>query len=185
MTTHLAIYTGSFDPITYGHLDVLTRARSLFDEIVVAIGRNPEKQELFTPEERVSMVSELVAELLQRDSEGALIRIETYQGLTVDFARQVGACAILRGIRNMTDLASECQLAITNRKVADIETAFMITGEEYAYTSSSLIKQITALGGSLEGLSSIVPPVVLRALEVKRNHPDNPLGRLATDRLAD
>jgi pantetheine-phosphate adenylyltransferase len=111
--------------------------------------------------------------------------VETYQGLTVDFARDVGACAILRGIRNVTDLASECQLAITNRKVADIETVFMITGEGYAYTSSSLIKQITALGGSLDGLTSIVPPVVLRALEEKRNDPENPLGRLATDRLAD
>lgn len=185
MKTHLAIYTGSFDPITYGHLDVLTRARSLFDEIVVAIGRNPEKQELFSSQEREEMVSELVQELLSRNVDGASIRVETYQGLTVDFAREVGACSILRGIRNVTDLAAECQLAITNRKVADIETTFMVTGEEYAYTSSSLIKQITALGGSLEGLSSIVPPIVLRALEKKRNDPSNPLGRLATDRLAD
>ena len=185
MKSHLAIYTGSFDPITYGHLDVLSRARSLFDEIVVAIGRNPERQELFSSDERAAMVRELVQELVAREGEGASIRVETYQGLTVDFARDVGACAILRGIRNVTDLASECQLAITNRKVADIETVFMITGEEYAYTSSSLIKQITALGGSLEGLTSIVPPVVLRALEEKRNDPENPLGRLATDRLAD
>ena len=185
MPSHLAIYTGSFDPITYGHIDVLKRARSLFDEIVVAIGRNPDKAALFSPEERVSMVRKVIGELVESNREGASIRVETYPGLTVDFAREVGACAILRGIRNVTDLASECQLAITNRKVADIETVFMITGEEHAYTSSSLIKQIAALGGSIDALVDIVPPVVLDELRVKRGHPDNPLGRLAQDRLAD
>jgi pantetheine-phosphate adenylyltransferase len=185
MSGHLAIYTGSFDPITYGHLDVLQRARSLFDEIVVAIGRNPEKVALFSIEERLSMAESLVGELVADDEGGASIRVETYHGLTVDFAKQVGACAILRGIRNVTDLASECQLAITNRKVANIETVFMITGEQYAYTSSSLIKQITALGGSLDGLKAIVPPIVIEALDGKRHDPSNPLGRIATDRLAD
>ena len=185
MSTHLAIYTGSFDPITYGHLDVLRRARHLFDEIVVAIGRNPNKEALFTSEERAGMIQELVGELTSGEPTGAAIRVETYQGLTVDFAKKVGACAILRGIRNVTDLSSECQLAITNRKVADIETVFMITGEEFAYTSSSLIKQITALGGSLDGLTSIVPPQVLAALAEKRLDPKNPLGRLAKDHLAD
>lgn len=185
MSTHLAIYTGSFDPITYGHIDVLRRARGLFDEVVVAIGHNPEKVALFSTEERHSMVQSLVEELLQEDQSGAQIRVETYRGLTVDFAKDVGACAILRGIRNVTDLAAECQLAITNRKVADIETVFMITGEEYAYTSSSLIKQITALGGSLDGLRAIVPPLVVAALDAKRNDPSNPLGRIATDWLAD
>jgi pantetheine-phosphate adenylyltransferase len=185
MNTHLAIYTGSFDPITYGHLDVLQRARGLFSEIVLAIGHNPEKTALFSVEERLAMVRPLVAAMLREDDDGAPIRVETYNGLTVDFAKHVGACAILRGIRNVTDLASECQLAITNRKVADIETVFMITGEEYAYTSSSLIKQITALGGSIDGLKAIVPPVVLEALDEKRRDPSNPLGRIATDRLAD
>ena len=160
MPGHLAIYTGSFDPITFGHLDVLRRARHLFDEIVVAIGRNPDKEALFSPEERVDMVEQIIAALLAEEPEGASIRVETYRGLTVDFARDVGACAILRGIRNVTDLASECQLAITNRKVADIETVFMITGEEYAYTSSSLIRQMAGLGASLDQLSSFVPSVV-------------------------
>ena len=185
MSGHLAIYTGSFDPITFGHLDVLRRARHLFDEIVVAIGRNPDKQALFTSEERVDMVRRIIASMVSETPGGATIRVETYRGLTVDFAREVGACAILRGIRNVTDLASECQLAITNRKVADIETVFMITGEEYAYTSSSLIKQIAALGGSLDGLASIVPPVVVEALRLKRDDPGNPLGLLARDRLAE
>lgn len=185
MPIHLAIYTGSFDPITYGHLDVLRRARHLFDEIVVAIGRNPNKEALFSSEERFGMIDELVRELTNEEPGGAVIRVETYRGLTVDFAKKVGACAILRGIRNVTDLASECQLAITNRKVADIETVFMITGEEFAYTSSSLIKQITALGGSLDGLTSIVPPQVLKALAEKRLDPKNPLGRLAKDHLAE
>ena len=185
MPAHLAIYTGSFDPITFGHLDVLRRARHLFDEIVVAIGRNPDKEALFTSDERVMMVNRIIGDLLAEEPDGAGIRVETYPGLTVDFAREVGACAILRGIRNVTDLASECQLAITNRKVADIETVFMITGEEYAYTSSSLIKQIAALGGSLDGLAAIVPPVVVDALREKRDDPGNPLGLLAKDRLVE
>jgi pantetheine-phosphate adenylyltransferase len=184
-THHLAIYTGSFDPITLGHLDVVRRARHLFDEIIVAIGRNPNKPALFAPEERQEMAAALVAELVAKEPQGARVRVESYAGLTVDFARQVSASAILRGIRNVTDLAVECQLAITNRQVAGIETVFIVTGENYAYTSSSLIKQIAALGGSLERLSALVPPVVIERLRAKREDPRNPLGRLAQDGLAE
>jgi len=182
---HLAIYTGSFDPITLGHLDVLRRARRLFDEVVVAIGRNPDKQALFTFEERFEMARTLVAEMEKDEPGGAVVRVDTYAGLTVDFARRVGASAILRGIRNVTDLATECQLAITNRHLTGIETVFVVTGETFAYTSSSLIKQIAAMGGSLETLRSIVPDLVIRELARKRSDPSNAIGRLAQDQLAE
>lgn len=182
---HLAIYTGSFDPITLGHLDVLARSRRLFDEVVLAIGRNPNKTALFSFEERMDLARRLVAELVANEPEGAVVRVEHYAGLTVDYAQQVGAAAIIRGIRNITDLATECQLAITNRQVADVETVFMVTGEAFAYTSSSLIQQIAALGGSLDKLNTLVPPIVIDALRRKREDPNNPLGRLAKDQLAE
>jgi len=183
--THLAIYTGSFDPITLGHLDVLARARRLFDEVILAIGGNPDKPQLFSFEERLEMAQILVAEMLRDHPEGAIVRVETYGGLTVDFARKVNASAILRGIRNVTDLAAECQLAITNRHLTGIETVFMVTGEAFAFTSSSLIKQIAALGGTLDTLSSIVPPMVIERLRQKRGQPGNALRRLAVDPLAE
>lgn len=180
---HIAIYAGSFDPITLGHLDVLRRARRMFDGIVLAIGRNPEKQSLFSPEERQEMAQILVEELLEAEPAGCPVRVERYNGLTVDFARQVNAVAILRGIRNITDLAAETQLAITNRQVAEIETVFIVTGEEYAFTSSSLIRQIAALGGSLDRLHSIVPKLVIERMKLKRADPGNPLSKLAQDQL--
>ncbi|MSR42248.1 MAG: pantetheine-phosphate adenylyltransferase, partial [Phycisphaerales bacterium] len=163
-THHLGIYTGSFDPITFGHLDILRRSRKIFDEVVLAIGRNPNKEAMFSFEERVDLAKQLVGELLASEAQGAPIRVEHYAGLTVDYAKTVGASAIIRGIRNITDLAAECQLAITNRQVAGIETVFIVTGESYAYTSSSLIKQIAALGGSLDALATLVPPQVVDAL---------------------
>ena len=185
MAHHLAIYTGSFDPITLGHLDVLARSRGLFDEVVLAVGRNPNKEALFTADERSALASELVAEMLAKEPKGASIRVDQYAGLTVDYAKSVGACAIVRGIRNITDLAGECQLAITNRQVAGIETVFIVTGENFAYTSSSLIKQIAALGGSLDTLNTLVPPTVIEALRAKRRDRTNPLGRLAVDGLVE
>lgn len=178
---HRAVYAGSFDPITYGHLDVLSRARRLFDEIVLAIGHNPDKPALFDFSERLAMARQLVADMLTNEPDGAPVTVEQYSGLTVDFARSVHATAILRGVRNITDLAAETQLAITNRQVADIETVFVVTGEAYAFTSSSLIRQIAGLGGSLERLNRIIPPIVIERLREKRNDPNNPLGKLATD----
>ncbi len=183
--THLALYAGSFDPITLGHLDVLSRARRLFDRVVLAIGDNPEKPALFSSEERLEMARELVDEMVAGDPDGAPVQVDHYAGLTVDFARHVRAAAILRGIRNITDLANECQLAITNRQVAGIETVFIVTGESFAFTSSSLIKQVAALGGSLDRLETIVPRVVIDRLKLKRDDPSNPLGRLAKDQLVE
>ena len=182
---HLAIYAGSFDPITLGHLDVLRRARRLFDGIILAIGRNPDKPSLFSPEERQQMAQLLVDEMLEADPDGCTVRVERYNGLTVDFARKVKAAAILRGIRNITDLAAETQLAITNRQVADIETVFIVTGEQFAFTSSSLIQQIAALGGPLDRLRSIVPALVIERMKAKAADPKNPLGKLAQDRLVE
>jgi pantetheine-phosphate adenylyltransferase len=182
---HVAVYPGSFDPMTRGHLDVIARTRRLFDEVVVGIGINFNKNALFTPEEREAMAVTLVAEQVAADGDGAPVRVERYSGLTVDFARRVEATVIVRGIRNVTDLASECQLAITNRQVADIETIFVITGEQYAFTSSSLIRQVAALGGDLDRLSGIVPPLVLENLRRKAGEPDNPLAQLARDHLID
>ncbi len=120
-----------------------------------------------------------------RDPDSAPVQVDHYTGLTVDFARKSNATAILRGIRNITDLANECQLAITNRQVAGIETVFVVTGESFAFTSSSLIKQVAALGGSLDQLATIVPAVVIERLKVKRDDPSNPLGRLARDQLVE
>jgi len=182
---HVALYAGSFDPITLGHLDVLGRARRLFDRLVLGIGDNPEKPALFSYEERLEMATQLVDEMVTTEPNGCPVKVEHYSGLTVDFARKVGAAAILRGIRNISDLAAETQLAITNRQVAGIETVFVVTGESFAYTSSSLIKQVAALGGSLDGLAGIVPPVVIVQLKAKRDDPSNPLGRLAKDQLVE
>ncbi len=182
---HVALYAGSFDPITLGHLDVLGRARRLFDRLVLGIGDNPEKPALFSYKERIEMASQLYEEMDTTEPNGCPVQVEHYSGLTVDFAREVGAAAILRGIRNISDLAAETQLAITNRQVAGIETVFVVTGENFAYTSSSLIKQVAALGGSLDGLAGIVPPVVIVQLKAKRDDPSNPLGRLAKDQLVE
>lgn len=182
---HLALYAGSFDPITYGHLDVLSRARQLFDEIVLGLGRNPEKPALFSFDEREEIARTLVDEMVAKEPNGAPMRVASYTGLTVDFAKSIGAAAILRGIRNITDLAVECQLAITNRQVADIETVFIITGESYAFTSSNLIRQVAALGGSIDRLDSIIPPLVIERMKAKVADPSNPLAQMAHDQLID
>jgi pantetheine-phosphate adenylyltransferase len=182
---HIAVYAGSFDPITYGHLDVLRRSRRLFDGIVLGIGINPNKAPLFSQEERVAMARTLVEEMVAEEPEDAPVQVDQYQGLTMDFARNCGASAMLRGIRNITDLAVECQLAITNRRVADLETVFIVTAEEYSFTSSSLIRQIAAMGGSLDRLASMLPPPVLERLAEMQADPSRPLSRLVEDQHID
>jgi len=157
----IGLFPGTFDPITNGHLDVIRRGQGLFDELIVAIGQNPNKQELFTMDERQRMIGEL----LSRECEDH-VRVERFNGLTVDFARDVGATAILRGLRNVTDLNFEFQVALTNRAIADIETVFVMTGESYAFTSSTLIKQIAA-GGGLDRLGRLLPELVIERLRRK------------------
>jgi len=179
-TRHLAVFPGSFDPITYGHLDVIERGRRLFDELVVAVGHNPGKDLLFATDERIEMIVELIDALVEQEPGAAPVRVEAYGGLTVDFARSLGATALLRGIRNLSDLQYEVQQAVTNRQVADLETAFVVAGQSFAYTSSSLIKQITAMGKDLSALDTMVPPSVAARLEAVRRQ-----GHPVLDRLRD
>lgn len=178
---HLVVFPGSFDPVTFGHLDVIQRGRRLFDELVVAVGRNPGKDNLFTAEERVDMIEALVAEMVRDEPAGAPVRVAAFSGLTVDFARSIGATALLRGVRNLSDLQYEVQQAVTNREVAGLETAFVVAGQTFAYTSSSLIKQITAMGKDLSVLSAMVPPLVVESLKRKKDERHPLLERLLAD----
>lgn len=171
--SHIAIFPGSFDPPTYGHMDVIRRGRRLFDELIVAVGRNPSKQHLFSIEERVTLLEEMVLEIEASEPGLAPVRVEAFSGLTVDFAKRIGATVLLRGIRNLSDLQNEIQQALTNREIAHLETAFVVAGQSFAYTSSSLIKQLTAMGSDLASLHSMVPPKIVSALESKKKqgHP--------------
>ena len=153
--SRLAVFPGTFDPITNGHVDVIQRGATLFDELVVAVGHNPQKQTLLRLEQRVRIIEEVVAGMPN-------VRVASFEGLTVDFARRAGAAAILRGIRNSSDLQFEFQVALTNRAVAGTETVFILTSTEYAFTSSSLIKQIATMGGDV---SSLVPAAALPLLQ--------------------
>ena len=150
-----AIFPGSFDPITNGHLDVINRGIKLFDELIVAVGRSPVKNPLFTPEERVEMIAELIADIPG-------VSVESFDGLTVEYAAKKKADAILRGLRSLTDVQYEFQLAMTNRAVAGIETVFVMTSEQYGFTSSTLIREIASLGGDL---SNLVPENVYNRLK--------------------
>ena len=157
-----AIFPGTFDPITKGHLDVIHRGTKLFDELIIAVGRSPIKNPLFTPEERVEMIAELIT-----DMPG--VSVESFDGLTVEYAAKKKADAILRGLRSRTDVQYEFQLAMTNRAVAGIETVFVMTGAQYGFTSSTLIRQIASLGGDL---SNLIPENVHNRLK-KRLHKEN------------
>ena len=152
-----AIFPGSFDPITNGHLDVIRRGMKLFDELIVAVGRSPIKNQLFTPKERVEMISELLA---KEKMPG--VSVESFEGLTVEYAARRKANVILRGLRSLTDVQYEFQLAMTNRAVAGIETIFIMTSEHYGFTSSTLIREIASLGGDL---SNLIPENVQERLK--------------------
>ncbi|MGD0596834.1 MAG: pantetheine-phosphate adenylyltransferase [Sedimentisphaerales bacterium] len=150
-----AIFPGSFDPITNGHLDVINRGMRIFDELIVAVGRSPLKDQLFSPEERVEMIAELI-----KDLQG--VSVEGFDGLTVEYARQKKANVILRGLRSLTDVNYEFELAMTNRSVTGIETIFVMTTEQYGFISSTLVRQVASLGGDI---SNLVPENVYRRLQ--------------------
>jgi pantetheine-phosphate adenylyltransferase len=152
-----AIFPGTFDPITNGHLDVIERGIKLFDELIVAVGRSPIKNPLFTPEERVEMISELVAGMPR-------VSVESFEGLMVEYANAKNADVILRGMRSLTDVHYEFKLAMTNRSVAGIETVFVMTSAEYGFTSSTLIREVASLGGNI---SNMVPETVCQKLKQK------------------
>lgn len=157
-----AIFPGSFDPITNGHLDVIRRGNKLFEHLVVAVGQNPDKDELFTKEERVEMIRELVTDMPR-------VSVESYDCLTVKFAAKKQAGAMLRGLRNLTDVEYEFQLAMTNRTVAGIETVFVMTSEEYGYVNSTMVRQLALLGGDV---SKLIPLTVYERLKekIRQNH---------------
>jgi pantetheine-phosphate adenylyltransferase len=149
-----AVFPGSFDPITNGHVDVIKRSMQLFDELVIAVGTSPVKNQLFDPAERVEMIDELVAGMPG-------VSVESFEGLTVEYAARKKANVILRGLRSLTDVQYEFQLAMTNRAVAGIETVFVMTSEQYGFTSSTLIRQVAALGGDV---SNLIPGSIYKRL---------------------
>ncbi len=156
----IAIYPGSFDPPTNGHLDLIERGSRLFDELIVAILRNPEKDPLFSLEERREML-----EALTRKYDN--VRVDIFGGLLVDYARRVHADSVLRGIRAISDYEYELQMALMNRKLEPtLETVFLTAAEAYSYVSSRMVKDIARLGGEVHGM---VPPVVEKRLQQKLN----------------
>jgi pantetheine-phosphate adenylyltransferase len=150
-----AIFPGSFDPLTNGHLDIIERSLPLFDEMVIAVLNNPEKNPMFTVEERCNLIRQILPEI--KNGECNLV-VDSFSGLTADFARRTGAQAIVRGIRAVADYEYELRMALMNRRLEPkIETVFLVAAEEFSYVSSSLMKQVFTLGGRVEGL---VPALV-------------------------
>ena len=155
--SRLAVFPGSFDPITNGHLDVIRRGARLFDELVVGVTENPDKSPLFDKQERMEIVRKAVADIPN-------VRVESFDGLTADFAKRLGAAAILRGVRSSSDIQREFQLAMTHRVLAGVETLLIMTGAEHAFISSGLIRQIAQMGGDV---SALVPKQVLPYIQAK------------------
>lgn len=153
-----AVYPGSFDPVTYGHIDLIKRAARVFDEVIVAVANNIQKKPLFDTKERLAMLKEAT-----REMKG--VRVEAFAGLVIDFARESGAKILIRGLRMVSDFEYEFQMALTNRRLAeDIETVFLMPSEGHSFTSSALIKEAVALGADV---SSFVPEFVVKKLKEK------------------
>ncbi len=158
MKTSIAIYPGSFDPVTNGHLDLIGRGEKMFDRLIVAVLKNMEKEPLFTVPERVDMLREVTKPFRS-------VEVDVFQGLLVDYARKRDAAVILRGIRAVSDYEYELQMALMNRKLEPrLETVFMLPGETYSYLSAKLVREIAQLGGPLTGL---VPPLVEQKIRAK------------------
>ena len=154
-----ALYPGTFDPITNGHLDLVQRARGLFDRVVVAVGTGREKHPMFTVRERVALVRDAV-----KDIDG--VEVMTFSGLLIEAVEGAGAVAIVRGLREVSDFEYEFQMALMNRRLAhDVETVFLMPSEHYTYLDSTIVKEVALLGGSVEGL---VPELVETKLKQKR-----------------
>jgi len=153
-----AVYPGSFDPITNGHVDIIHRGLKIFEQIVIAVLKNPKKNPLFATKERVAMIKEIF-----KDQEN--IEVQAFEGLLVDFAKKNEAGVVMRGLRAISDFEYEFQMALMNRKLdAEIETLFMMPSVDYSFLSSNLVKEVSMLGGCLQGL---VPPLVEKQLVKK------------------
>ncbi len=155
-----ALFPGSFDPLTLGHYDIIERGLTLFDELVLAIGINSEKKYMFPPETRVRFIEECF-------KEEPRLKVVTYQGLTVDFCREVGAQYILRGLRNPADFEFEKAIAHTNRHLSEIETVFLLTSSGKSYISSSIVRDVLRNGGDVSGL---VPQCLSEMLRAEAQH---------------
>ena len=156
-----AVYPGTFDPVTNGHIDLIQRSAELFDHVIVAVLKNTEKSPLFTVAERVEMLEHAIEGLKN-------VSVTTFEGLLVDFAQQSQATVIVRGIRAVSDYEYELQMALMNRRLAPrVETVFLMPAETYSYLSSRLVKEISQLGGSVRGL---VPSAVEERLRLKQRH---------------
>ena len=153
-----AVYTGSFDPVTYGHLDIIRRSAALVDELIVGVLQNNHKKPLFSLEERVKI-------LLEATKDMSNVRVEAFTGLSIDFVKKSDAQFLVRGLRAITDFDYELQMAQTNRIMApDVDTIFLTTSLQYAYLSSSTVKEVAYYGGDI---SKFVPPEVVRAIQAK------------------
>lgn len=150
-----AVYTGSFDPVTLGHLDIIHRAAELFDSLVVGVGINKDKRPLFTPEQRVDLIKRVTSHIPG-------LEVATFDGLAVDFVRQVKARVMVRGIRPLTDIAGEFTMMMANRQLdREIETVFLMADEQYVHISSSLLKQIASMSDDDERLAKFVPREII------------------------
>lgn len=153
-----ALYPGTFDPITFGHIDIIERAGKIFDNLVIAVASNREKKPLFTIDERIDLIKKSL-------KDAGKIEVTTFDGLTAEFAKSIGAAAIVRGIRAVSDFEYEFQMALMNRKMQpDVETVFLTPNEKHSYISSSLVKDIARRGGDV---SCFVPDVVKKTLAMK------------------
>ena len=163
MKERVALYPGSFDPITLGHIDILERATAIFDRVVVSVLRNPAKQPLFSVDERLDLIRAATESI---DGE---VTVDSFDGLTVEHARQVGAIAIVRGLRAVSDFETEFQMALMNRRLEpDVHTVFLMTSAPYVYMSSNLVKEVCRLGGDISGF---VPPAIAEALHRRLGKP--------------
>jgi pantetheine-phosphate adenylyltransferase len=155
---HIVIYPGTFDPITNGHIDVIERAVNLFDEVIVAVLTNPSKKPLFTVKERIRLITQIIQ---AQDR----VRIECFSGLLVEFAEKMGARAIIRGLRAISDFEYEFQMALVNRKInSNLTTVFLMPNEKYTYLNSTIVKELASFGGKI---SDFVPEIVEQALQQK------------------